>query len=85
MTRVCCFPLDRQHAEVRRCAGNLQRLQGEMANAYWQREMRGLSSRLRVLGLLEDEISRQARAFTVATQIELERLFAVAAEREHLI
>jgi hypothetical protein len=80
MSVVICFPLDRQHGEVKRCAANLHRLHGEMANTYWRREMQSLAARLRSLRMLESEVSRQALAFTAAVQVELQRLYIEASE-----
>lgn len=70
------FPADRRTADVRRCAEILQDLQGHDANLFWRQEMAALSARMRVQGVDDAEISRQAALFMGAVQMELQMIFA---------
>lgn len=51
MTTIVCFPIHRQRSEIMRCAGNLDRLNGEAASRYWREEMRRLAARLSAIGM----------------------------------
>ncbi|MFK0339211.1 DUF6074 family protein [Agrobacterium deltaense] len=76
MNAVVCFPIHRQRIEIMRCAGNLDRLNGEAASQYWRDEMRLLAGRLKALGLGEVEVSKQALLFTGAVMEEMQRTYA---------
>lgn len=76
MTTIVCFPAHRQRSEIKRCAGNLDRLNGEAASRYWREEMRLLAARLSAIGMSEAEVSKQALLFTGAVMEELQRAHA---------
>ncbi len=76
MKNVSCFPAHRQRSEVMRCAGNLDRLNGEAASRYWREEMRLLATRLKAIGACEAEVSKQALLFTGAVMEEMQRVYA---------
>ncbi|WP_421445703.1 DUF6074 family protein [Agrobacterium tumefaciens] len=76
MKNVICFPAHRQRSEVMRCAGNLDRLNGETASRYWREEMRLLAARLKAIGACEAEVLKQALLFTGAVMEELQRAYA---------
>lgn len=76
MTTIVCFPAHRQRSEIKRCAGNLDRLHGEAASRYWRDEMRFLAVRLKAIGACEAEVSKQALLFTGAVMEELQRSYA---------
>lgn len=76
MSKIVCFPVHRQRSEIKRCAGNLDKLHGEAASRYWKEEMRRLGSRMSSIGMGENEISRQALLFTGAVMEELQRAYA---------
>lgn len=76
MNTVVCFPAHRQRSEIMRCAGNLDRLNGETASRYWREEMRLLAARLKAIGACEAEVSKQALLFTGAVMEELQRAYA---------
>lgn len=76
MTMIVCFPIQRQCSEIKRCAGNLDRLNGESASRYWREEMRLLAVRLTAIGMCEDEVSKQALLFTGAVMEEMQRAYA---------
>lgn len=76
MTTIVCFPFHRQRSEIMRCAGNLDRLNGEAASRYWREEMRLLAGRLSAIGMPEAEVSKQALIFTGAVMEELQRAHA---------
>ncbi len=73
---VIKFPCHRRDTDISRCAAALRELNGEAANAFWRREMAGLASALRRLGMNDEDISAQARAFMDAVQVELQHAFA---------
>lgn len=66
---VVPFPAERRTAHVRRCASELDALQGEAARHYWQRVCRELAEELRRLGRSEAEL----RAAVFAFQDEVQR------------
>jgi hypothetical protein len=68
--------MHRQHSEIIRCAGNLDRLNGEAASRYWREEMRLLAGRLKAIGMCESEISKQALLLTGAVMEEMQRAYA---------
>jgi len=70
------FPSHRRAADIRRCAMALRDLHGEAANTFWRSEMAGLAAALHRLGMDDEEIGLQARAFMDAVQIELQLAFA---------
>jgi hypothetical protein len=76
MKNVICFPVHRLRSEIKRCAGNLDRLNGEAASRYWREEMRLLAARLSAIGMCEAEVSRQALLFTCAVMEEMQRAYA---------
>ena len=76
MNTVVCFPAHRQRSEIKRCAGNLDRLHGEVASRYWREEMRLLAARLTAIGMCEVEMSKQALLFTGAVMEEMQRAYA---------
>lgn len=76
MSTIVCFPVHRQRSEIKRCAGNLDKLHGEAASRYWKEEMRLLASRMSSIGMPEVEVSRQALLFTGAVMEELQRAYA---------
>ncbi|MDH0114040.1 DUF6074 family protein [Rhizobium pusense] len=76
MKNVICFPVHRQRSEIKRCAGNLDRLHGEAASRYWREEMRLLAARLSAIGMCEVEVSKQALLFTGAVMEEMQRAYA---------
>lgn len=76
MKNVICFPAHRQRSEIKRCAGNLDRLHGEVASRYWREEMRLLAARLTAIGMCEVEMSKQALLFTGAVMEEMQRAYA---------
>ena len=76
MKNVICFPAHRQRIEIKRCAGNLDRLNGEAASRYWREEMRILAARLSAIGMCEAEVSKQALLFTGAVMEEMQRAYA---------
>lgn len=73
---VVCFPAHRQRREIKRCAGNLDKLNGEAASRYWREEMRLLAGRLSAVGMPDAEVSKQALLFTGAVMEELQRAHA---------
>ncbi len=75
------FPADRRTADIRRCAEALQNLHGEAANRFWRTEMAGFAANLRERGCSDAELSRQAALFMDAVQMELQVVYAAAAER----
>ncbi|MDP9572635.1 UNVERIFIED_ORG: hypothetical protein J2W66_003128 [Agrobacterium larrymoorei] len=76
MSKIVCFPVHRQRSEIKRCAGNLDKLHGEAASRYWKEEMRLMAARISSIGMSEDEVSRQALLFTGAVMEELQRAYA---------
>jgi hypothetical protein len=76
MSAVVCFPAHRQRSEIKRCAGNLDRLHGKVASRYWREEMRHLAARLSAVGMSEPEVSKQALLFTGAVMEEMQRAYA---------
>lgn len=76
MNTVVCFPVHRQRSEIKRCAGNLDRLHGAAASRYWREEMRRLAARLSAIGMSEAEVSKQALLFTGAVMEEMQRAYA---------
>lgn len=76
MNTVVCFPVHRQRSEIKRCAGNLDRLHGEVASRYWREEMRILAARLSAIGMGDEEVSKQALLFTGAVMEEMQRAYA---------
>lgn len=78
MSKIVCFPIHRQRSEILRCAGNLDRLNGEAASRYWRDEMRRLAGRLSDAGVCQAEISKQALMFTGAVMEELQKSFVGA-------
>ncbi|KAA3500281.1 hypothetical protein DXM26_20680 [Agrobacterium tumefaciens] len=76
MNAVVSFPAHRQRSEIKRCAGNLDRLNGETASRYWREEMRLLAARLSAIGMCEAEVSKQALLFTGAIMEEMQRAYA---------
>lgn len=76
MKNVICFPAHRQRSEIKRCAGNLDRLHGEAASRYWREEMRLLAARLSAIGMCDAEVSKQALHFTGAVMEEMQRAYA---------
>ncbi len=76
MNTVVCFPVHRQRTEIKRCAGNLDRLHGEAASRYWREEMCLLAARLSAIGMCEAEVSKQALHFTGAVMEEMQRAYA---------
>ncbi|KQY51390.1 hypothetical protein ASD46_21755 [Rhizobium sp. Root491] len=76
MKNVICFPAHRQRSEIKRCAGNLDRLHGEAASRYWREEMRLLAARLTAIGMCGAEVSKQALLFTGAVMEEMQRAYA---------
>ncbi|WEX91116.1 DUF6074 family protein [Sinorhizobium garamanticum] len=73
---VLQFPSDRRTGDVKRCAEALQRLHGEAANHFWRSEMVSFAAAHRRLGVVEEEISRQAGLFMHAVQMDLQVAFA---------
>ncbi|THK33565.1 hypothetical protein EHS39_35500 [Ensifer sp. MPMI2T] len=71
---VLQFPADRRTGDIKRCAEALQRLHGEQANRFWRSEMVDFAASLRGQDVPEEEISRQARLFMHAVQLELQQL-----------
>lgn len=65
------FPADRRTAHVRRCASELDSLNGEAARTYWQRVCRELAEELRRLGRSEAELRAAVFAFQDEVQREL--------------
>ncbi|QIX20971.1 hypothetical protein FOB41_07410 [Agrobacterium pusense] len=76
MNTVVRFPAHRQRSEIKRCAGNLDRLHGEAASRYWREEMRRLGAHLSAIGMCEVEVSKQALLFTGAVMEEMQRAYA---------
>jgi hypothetical protein len=76
MSTFVCFPAHRQRSEIMRCAGNLDRLNGEPASRYWREERRLLAARLSAIGMCEAEVSKQALLFTGAVMEEMQRAYA---------
>ncbi|MGV2052359.1 DUF6074 family protein [Agrobacterium sp. 22-209-1] len=76
MKNVICFPAHRQRSEIKRCADNLDRLNGEAASRYWREEMRHLAARLTAIGMCEVEMSKQVLLFTGAVVEEMQRAYA---------
>jgi hypothetical protein len=76
MNTVVCFPAHRQRSEIKRCAGNLDRMHGEAASRYWREEMRLLAARLSAIGMCDAEVSKQALHFTGAVMEEMQRAYA---------
>lgn len=66
---VVPFPAERRTAQIRRCAGDLDALQGEAARLYWLKVCRELADELRKLGSCEN----QARAAVFAFQDEVQQ------------
>jgi hypothetical protein len=75
-SNIACFPANRRHAQVRRCAGNLDRVHGEAASRYWRIEMRSFADSLKNHGQSDAEISKQVLLFTGAVMEELQRTHA---------
>lgn len=76
MNTVVCFPAHRQRSEIKRCARNLDRLNGEAASRYWREEMRLLAARLSAIGMCDAEVSKQALLFAGAIMEEMQRAYA---------
>lgn len=83
MTKIVCFPVHRQRSEIKRCAGNLDKLHGEAASRYWKEEMRRLGSRMSSIGMDQAEVSKQALLFTGAVMEELQRAYAERALQQN--
>ncbi len=73
---VVPFPAERRTAHVRRCAGELDGLQGEDARHYWMKVCRELADELRKLGSCENQARAAVFAFQDEVQQELSRLHA---------
>ncbi len=71
---VVPFPAERRTAHIRRCAGELDGLQGEEARAYWLKVCRELASELQKLGSSENQARAAVFAFQDEVQQELMRL-----------
>ncbi len=71
---VIAFPAERRTAHVRRCAGELDALQGDDARHYWMRVCRELADELRKLGSSENQARAAVFAFQDEVQQELSRL-----------
>lgn len=71
---VVPFPAERRTAHVRRCAGELDALQGDDARLYWLRVCRELADELRKLGSNENQARAAVFAFQDEVQQELRRL-----------
>ena len=83
MSTIVCFPVHRQRSEIKRCAGNLDKLHGEAASRYWRCEVRQLAKGLTAIGMSEAEISKQALLFTGAVMEELQRAYAERALQQN--
>lgn len=70
---VVPFPAERRTADVRRCAGELDGLNGEAARLYWQRVCRALADELLKLGSSETDMRAAVFAFQDEVQRELIR------------
>lgn len=71
---VVPFPAERRTAHVRRCAGELDGLQGDDARQYWMKVCRELAEELRKLGSSENQARAAVFAFQDEVQQELTRL-----------
>ncbi|OJU87205.1 MAG: hypothetical protein BGO06_02255 [Shinella sp. 65-6] len=71
---VVPFPAERRTAHVRRCAGELDGLQGEDARLYWMKVCRELAEELRKLGTSENQARAAVFAFQDEVQQELSRM-----------
>ncbi|WP_337184481.1 DUF6074 family protein [Shinella sp.] len=71
---VVPFPAERRTAHVRRCAGELDGLQGEDARLYWMKVCRELAEELRRLGTSENQARAAVFAFQDEVQQELSRM-----------
>ena len=71
---VIPFPAERRTAHVRRCAGELDVLQGDDARQYWMKVCRELADELRKLGSSENQARAAVFAFQDEVQQELSRL-----------
>lgn len=71
---VVPFPAERRTAHVRRCAGELDGLQGEDARLYWLKVCRELADELRRFGSSENQARAAVFAFQDEVQQELLRL-----------
>lgn len=69
---VILFPVDRQTADVRRCALQLNRKQGAAADRWWRTECHRLYGRLQVLGLSHGQIQAEVDRFARAVYRELQ-------------
>ena len=68
---VVAFPADRRTAHVRRCASELDALNGEAARTYWQRVCRELAEEMLKLGSSESDMRAAVFAFQDEVQREL--------------
>lgn len=71
---VVPFPAERRTAQIRRCAGELDGLQGEDARLYWRKVCRELADEMRKLGSSEDSARAAVFAFQDEVQQELFRM-----------
>lgn len=71
---VVPFPAERRTAQIRRCAGELDGLQGEDARLYWRKVCRELADEMRKLGSNEDNARAAVFAFQDEVQQELFRM-----------
>lgn len=74
---VVPFPAERRTAHVRRCAGELDGLQGDDARHYWMKVCRELADELRKFGSSENQARAAVFAFQDEVQQELSRLHPV--------
>lgn len=78
---VVMFPVDRQRAEIERCARALHHKHGKTAEKWWQTECRRLYGRLQAIGLADTEARAHVDRFARAVFREFER--GLPEERRH--
>lgn len=72
--RVLLFPLTRRVGKIRHTAAKLIQKHGEDANLYWRQVVASNRKHLERVGLSEQEIETELRAFNDAVQREMMRL-----------
>ncbi|OLP59185.1 hypothetical protein BJF93_04585 [Xaviernesmea oryzae] len=72
---VMAFPLASRRAVVRRCAAELDAVQGDEALAYWRSTCRSLAADLAALGCDESDIHMQILDFQTEVQLEMMRRY----------
>lgn len=72
--KVLVFPLTRRIGRIRHVAEKLSAKHGFMAETYWKQTVSTLRNQMERVGIPEDEIEAELRAFFFAVQSELTRM-----------